>query len=252
MLIVPQDERFFGSTRGRIVALLRRDARTADELAQTLGLSDSAVRMHLAALERDGLAQRGGVRRGAGRPGPPGVTAGTGGRASKPAYTYVLTPKAERLFPKAYEPVLRDLLAVLAARLAPAARDDLLREVGRRLGAEPASRAALAAAPRARLEQAMAFFTELGGLPELEARNGAVGSDVDGQELVLRSHSCPLAAIVADHPEVCRVAEALLAEIIGAPVMEQCARGTRGVPLAPGEFPRCAFLVPAPAGEGTS
>ena len=213
MLIVPQDERFFGSTRGRIITLLRRGARTADELARTLGLTDSAVRMHLTALERDGLVHRGGVRRGTG----------------KPAYTYALTPKAERLFPKAYEHALRQLLDVLSARLPPAALDGVLREVGRRLAAEHAGRAALANEPRARLEQAMAFFTELGGLPEVAEQDGG---------LVLRSHSCPLAGVVSYHPEVCRLAEALLSEILGAPAREQCPRG---------EPPRCAFQVPPPA-----
>ena len=99
------DERFFASTRGHIVALLRRAGRTVEELAQALGLSGNAVRAHLATLERDGLVQQGGMRRG----------------SRRPAYAYRLTPRAERLFPRAYEPVLRHLLAVLAARLAPAA-----------------------------------------------------------------------------------------------------------------------------------
>lgn len=85
------DQRFFASTRGQVVALLRRSSRTVEELAQALGLTDNAVRAHLAALERDGLARQHGVRRGGG----------------KPAYAYELTTEAERLFPKAYVPVLR-------------------------------------------------------------------------------------------------------------------------------------------------
>src|SRR5207249_6425780 len=58
------DERFFASTRGRIVQLLRRATSTVDELAEALGLTDNAVRAHLAILERDGLVQQKGVRRG--------------------------------------------------------------------------------------------------------------------------------------------------------------------------------------------
>src|SRR5215210_9438667 len=85
------DKRFFASTRGRIVALLRRASRTVDELAAALDLTDNAVRAHLATLERDGLVEQRGVRRGRG----------------KPAYAYDLTSEAEALFPKAYEPVLR-------------------------------------------------------------------------------------------------------------------------------------------------
>ena len=50
--------RFLESTRGQVVLLLRRGARTVEELAQALGLTDNAVRSHLAALERDGLVRR--------------------------------------------------------------------------------------------------------------------------------------------------------------------------------------------------
>ena len=41
---MPLSQRFFASTRGRIVALLRRESRTVDELAQALDLTDNAVR----------------------------------------------------------------------------------------------------------------------------------------------------------------------------------------------------------------
>src|SRR5437899_13088388 len=88
------NRQFFVSTRGRIITLLRRGSRTVDELAQALSLTDNAVRTHLATLERDGLVRQRGARRGSG----------------KPAYVYDLTPEAEQLFPKAYGPVLHELL----------------------------------------------------------------------------------------------------------------------------------------------
>ncbi len=115
MAMTRWDQRFFSTTRGRIVALLRRATRTVDELADVLGLTDNAVRAHLATLERDGLVQQSGLRRGSG----------------KPAYAYDLTPEAERLFPKAYGPILGELLDVLAERLPPAELEELLRAVGR-------------------------------------------------------------------------------------------------------------------------
>ena len=113
------DQRFFASTRGQIVALLRRASRTVEELAQALGLTDNAIRAHLASLERDGLVRQQGVRRG----------------ARRPSYAYDLTPEADRLFPKPYAPVLGQLLDVLAERLEPAEVEALLRAVGRRLAA---------------------------------------------------------------------------------------------------------------------
>lgn len=55
--------RFVATTRGRIVGLLRRVSRTADDLASELGLTGNVVRAHLTALERDGLIRQQGLRR---------------------------------------------------------------------------------------------------------------------------------------------------------------------------------------------
>jgi predicted ArsR family transcriptional regulator len=203
------DQRFLASTRGRIVALLRRASRTVDELARALGLTDNAVRAHLATLERDGLVQQRGVRRGGG----------------KPAYAYELTPDAERLFPKAYGQVLRQLLDVLSERTAPEELEELLRAAGRRL---VAGRPVPAGDLPARVELARAALTELGGLAEVEEGDGT---------LVIRGYSCPLAAAVPGHPEVCRLAESLVTELVGVPVRERCDRD---------EPPRCCFEVEVP------
>jgi predicted ArsR family transcriptional regulator len=208
------DTKFFESTRGRIVVLLRRSGRTVEELARALGLTDNGVRAHLAVLERDGIArQRGSVRRGSG--------------GGKPAYVYELTSEAEELFPKAYEPVLGRLLDILAERLGPEESEALLRSVGRRLAE---GKNAPAGGTRARLESAAGVLNELGGLAELEERDGT---------LVIRGYSCPLAAVTPEHPEVCRMAQSLVAEVAGVPVRERCERG---------EKPRCCFEVATPDG----
>jgi predicted ArsR family transcriptional regulator len=92
------DRKFFESTRGKFVTLLRRSGCTVEDLARELGLTDNGVRAHLATLEREGA-------------------------------------------------------------------------------------------------------------------------------LVIRGHSCPLVAVTPDHPEVCRMAETLIAELAGIPVYERCDRG---------------------------
>ncbi len=203
------DEKFFESTRGRVVTLLRRSGRTVEDLARSLDLTDNGIRAHLAVLERDGIArQRGSVRRSSG--------------GGKPAYVYELTQEAEDLFPKAYEPTLRRLLDVLSDQLGPEESEALLRSVGRRLAGEHSTRADGA---HARLETAVEVLNELGGLAELEERDGAV---------VIRGYSCPLAGVTPEHPEVCRMAETLIAELAGVPVRERCDRGER---------PRCCFEI---------
>ena len=208
------DEKFFESTRGQIVTLLRRAGRTVDELAKVLGLTNNGVRAHLATLERDGVVhQHGSVR----------STSGGG----KPAYVYELTPEAENLFPKAYEPVLRRLLDVIAERLDPEEAEALLRTTGRRM---VEGRSAPADDARERLEAAVDVLNELGGLAELEVSDGG---------FVIRGYSCPLAAVTADHPEVCRMAETLIAELTGVSVHERCVRG---------EKPRCCFETASTGG----
>ena len=209
-----RDEKFFASTRGQIVTLLRRSGLTVEDLAGVLDLTDNGVRAHLAILERDGIVrQRGSVRRSSG--------------GGKPAYVYELTQEAEDLFPKAYEPTLRRLLDVLSDRLGPEESETLLRSVGRRLAEEHSTRADGA---HARLEAAVGVLNELGGLAELEERDGAV---------VIRGYSCPLAGVTPEHPEVCRMAETLITELAGVPVHERCDRGER---------PRCCFEI-ASAGD---
>jgi predicted ArsR family transcriptional regulator len=209
------DRKFFGSTRGRMVTLLRRRGQTVDELAAEVGLTNNGVRAHLATLERDGLVtQQGSVR------------SSNGG--GKPAYVYELTQEAEGLFPKAYEPTLRQLLDILSDQLGPEESEALLRLVGRRLAEEHSARSDGA---HARLETAVEVLNELGGLAELEERDGA---------LVIQGYSCPLAGVTPNHPEVCRMAETMIAELAGVPVREQCDRGER---------PRCCFEV-ASADDG--
>src|SRR5215218_7924775 len=171
-----RDQKFFEGTRGKVVTLLRRGGRTVEGLARELGLTDNGVRAHLDTLERDGIVrQRGSVRRGSG--------------GGKPALVYELTPEAEELFPKAYEPVLRELLDALAQRLGSEESEALLRSVGRSMaeGQAPATHSI-----RARLEAAVGVLNELGGLAELEERDGS---------FVIRGYSCPLAAVTPGHPE---------------------------------------------------
>lgn len=204
------NQRFFATTRGRLVLLLRRASRTVEDLAQALGLTDNAVRAHLATLERDGLVEQQGERRGAG----------------KPASIYALAPAAERLFPKAYEPVLHQLLDTLEARQRPEQIEELLGATGRHMAQ---SLSAPEGDLRARVGAAAEALNELGGLAEVEEGE---------REIWIQSQRCPLASIVPDHPEMCRLAEALVSELVGAPAQEQCDQGAS---------PRCRFAFAKPA-----
>jgi DeoR family transcriptional regulator, suf operon transcriptional repressor len=202
-------DRILESTRGRVLGLLRRSARTVGDLAAELELTPNAVRLHLSALERDGLVEQHGRRR-----------EWTG----KPAVVYRTTAEAETLYPKAYGLVLGELLEVLEERHDEAEVERLLRRAGARLGnAVDGGGSDL----RQRVEHAAAVLTELGGLAEVHE---------EGADLLIRGFSCPLANLTAEHPLTCRLAESLVTEIVGARARECCDRGER---------PRCAFRIAA-------
>jgi predicted ArsR family transcriptional regulator len=203
--------RLLESTRGKIIRLLREESRTVAELADALSLTDNAVRAHLATLERDGM-----VRQGPERPG-----------FRKPHFSYELTSEGEELFPKAYGPLLDRILTQLKERFDPQELDAALREVGHQMGVP--HRAPAVIALEERLEQAIKLLANLGGQARIEREDGKV---------FIRGIGCPLSEVTANHPEVCRLVERLLAEVIDAPVRESCQRGPS---------PRCRFEVEAVA-----
>jgi predicted ArsR family transcriptional regulator len=207
------NQRFLDSTRGRIVALLRCNTRTVEELAKALDLTDNAVRAHLATLERDGLVRQSGVRRGEG--------------AGKPSTVYELPAGAEVVFSRAYPPVLIAVLDEVVSRLPATEAEALLVGVGRRL-AEPLEPPA-AASREDRLRIAVEVLNALGGAAEVIEREGAT---------VIQGCGCPLASAVARRPETCRAVESLMSQVIGLSVRQCCRHGER---------PSCCFEVPAGA-----
>ena len=203
-------DRILEKTRARIVELLRLGAKTTDELAQALGLSDNAVRAHLATLERDGLVQSGGERRE--------------GRVGKPATIYEITPDAEPLFSQAYLPLLTSLLAALGERLPRAQLERLLVDVGARL-------AARLRRPTGDLGQrvhaASRLLNHLGGLSSVEKKGRGAG-------YLIQSHGCPVSVAVRERPEVCEAVVSLLSEVTGADVRSCCQRSGQ---------PSCCFEI---------
>jgi predicted ArsR family transcriptional regulator len=201
-----------GTTRERLIALLRRGRRTVEELAAALGRTDNAVRAQLEVLQREGVARAAAVRRD--------------GSVGKPAVIYDIDPAAEPAFSTAYAPVLAALLAELRDRPAPADVETALRNVGRRLASEPAlAPRSSAATLDARARQALSVFAALGAEADLERT---------AEGLMIRGYACPLSAAVHVEPKVCAAVEELVGAIVGAPVRECCDRADR---------PRCRFQI---------
>jgi predicted ArsR family transcriptional regulator len=203
-------ERILETTRGRVLALLRRGEMTADELAEALGLTDNAVRAHLATLERDGFIQPQAERRH--------------GRVGKPATLYQVSPDAEPLFSKAYVPLLTALLAALGERFTAKELSGLLAEAGSRLAADVAHASGELSH---RAQAASNLLNQLGGLCSVEEVEA-------GARYLIQGRGCPLGVAVKERPEVCEAIVTLLSELTGARVRSCCDRTGR---------PSCCFEV---------
>jgi Predicted transcriptional regulator len=201
------DSRFFESTRGRIVMLLRNGSRSVNNLAADLGLTDNAVRANLMALERDHLVE----------------SAGSVKTSRKPYAVYRLSDEARHLFPKSYDSLFNRLLEAVKNRFSPASITGLMHEVGKNV----ASGKTLS--PDANLEERLEYT-----LSALEDLGGSAVIEREGSKIRIKSESCPFADAVTEHPEVCRMAEAMVEDIVGLPVEEICDRkGT----------PKCCFAI---------
>lgn len=197
-----------GDARLAVLQAVRGGAETVNVVAAALGVTDNAVRGHLAALERDGLVrERGVVRRG--EPG-------------KPARQYEATLDADVALSRAYAKTLAALVEGLARRLSARQFRGVLADAGRRLVPPPAKHPGTV---EARVSVAAALLESLGGSVRATVRGRVGGVEGDG---------CPLAAAVAREPDTCLLVRELLAAHTGRAVAMQCHHGMR---------PRCAFEI---------
>jgi len=201
-----RQRRLSQGTSGQIVELLRRDALTIDEIASAIGVTRTAVRAQLAALQQHGDVEQRGLRRG----------------PSKPARIYGVTVEAELLLSRAYVPILTQLLHVLTNRMPRREFDAVMREVGRGL---MTGHAMPTGTLRERVLAASALLNGLGGTTEVKE---------EGSRFFIRGHGCPIAAATAKYPEACNAMESLLREFLGHSVTKCCDRYERR---------RCCFEV---------
>ena len=185
-----QADRFFQTTRGKIVAeLRRRHSASAVDLAQSFGLSPNAIRQQLVVLERDGLVVERSVRRG----------------PTKPTFEFSLTKDAEKLFPQQYDRMLGAVLREVREQSGPQAVTKIFEGIAKR-----AADVSQAGNADASTEGKLAALT--GHLQ----RNGVAAeySLIDGG-FALREHNCPYASVVSEHPEVCSVIHTVLDRTVG-------------------------------------
>ena len=189
-------------SRHAVLDLIRRGDRTVNTLAARLRISDNAVRVHLVALERDGLLKRSGIVRS--------------GSAGQPAAEYDITPAGELALSAAYAPAFTALAAAAAERLDARSRRALFTEAGRRLASTMKSQDSGTLQERA--EQCASLINTLGGSATISAGRGSA---------TLEGAGCPLAAAVRADPATCYLIEALLEGHTGVRAEQQCTHGDR-------------------------
>jgi predicted ArsR family transcriptional regulator len=179
-------DRFFESTRGKIVGALReRRSASAFDLAAQFGLSANAIRQQLVVLERDGLIAGRSVRRG----------------RTKPTVEYSLTSAAGRYFPQRYDKMLNAVLREIRS----AGGDGAVKAVFERIGKRSAERLGTSgdeAAAEDQLRKVVAALKASGVNAELQRTETGT--------LVLHEHACPYASVVAENPEACSAIHAIL------------------------------------------
>ncbi len=186
-------------TRRQIVELLRLGGGgTVEEMAEHLGLTRTAITTHLAALQADGLVARHGFRPG----------------RRRPSVLYILTAKADALFPKAYDAFAAAVLEEIK-REGPGELRTLLRRIGDRWIARDLPRVE-GLRGTARLERVREILAERGFLPELERTSAGY---------VLRERNCPVMQLALMHEEVCEMVHYWMEAIAGTQMVRvKCMR----------------------------
>ena len=197
------------SPRIAVLEAVRRGQDTVNALADALGVTDNAVRLHLVALERDGLLLR--------------TTTRGSGRVGQPAAAYRLTEAGELALSKAYAPALVALVSSITQRLDGRTKRALFVDAGQRLasGAGTADTGSLST----RAHACVALLAALGGCATVDARSSQATISGDG---------CPLASAVRADPGACTIIEALVEAYAGVKATQQCEHG---------DTPRCRFLL---------
>ena len=197
--------RVLGERQQDLLQLLQRhkEGCTADEIAEQLGITRTAVRQHLAALERDRYVTRGAPRRTAGRPG----------------FVYELTRDGRELFPRSYSWFSSLLLESLQQQNG----EDGLVEYLRKMASNLAARAAAASGqtPDRRIGTLATLMNELG--------YDADAATDDNGDTEVRAYNCVYHHLAEEYPALCAFDVELIRGISGRDVehVECMVRGGR-------------------------
>ncbi|WP_095195235.1 metalloregulator ArsR/SmtB family transcription factor [Pseudomonas sp. Irchel 3A7] len=158
-----------------------------DELAEHLAVTRTAIRQHLAALERDGLVLRGETR-------PTG---------RRPEQLYRLTDHAREQFPRQYQLLASALIDEVAEIIGPEALATLMRSLGRKLARDR--------------EQEVVDEVKIVEHMNQAGYEAEVFFRSSGDAQIV-AHNCVFHRLAAAHPVVCELDLALIGTLGGGEV----------------------------------
>ena len=203
-------------TRRHILEILKdRKEATIDEIVEALSnrigkITAVTVRHHLEILRGDGLVAAPTVRR---RSAP-----------GRPQYVYSLTPQAADYFPNNYQGLASGLLAQIKDQLPPAQVNKILDG----LASSMAGDAMIPDAPLdVRLDHVVTYLNS----------NGYAASwhQTESGEHILSVSNCPYEQVSCSNPELCKMDEHLIRNLIGSPAQR--------IQWQMDDQESCAFLI---------
>jgi predicted ArsR family transcriptional regulator len=171
-------------TKRALLDLLVRQEQTAEQLAETLSVSATAVRQHLGTLAGLGLVARRKAET----------------RGGRPAFLYRLSELGRGAYPKRHDLLIRELVATLIAREGEERALAIVTEAGRQLAERVAGE--LGAGSPDRIEASERIEAIVEWLEAEFAGEADVGRTPNGG-LRLVVHRCPFQAVSRVHPTVC-------------------------------------------------
>jgi predicted ArsR family transcriptional regulator len=189
---------FANTPAGRVLkAIQMRGQATIKDVAEDLGVTASAVRLHLTQLQARGAIRTAKVREGVGRP----------------YYVYSVTPEAHNLFYKDYGELTRLLLEEVGETEGSDALQRVLRRVSDRLAAMYRDQVW-----GRELADRVTSWADL-----LDQRGVAVQLEKTEEGYVLREYGCPYQNVAVENRAVCEMERQVMARLLGSGVeLTQC------------------------------
>ena len=178
--------------------LQRNPSATIKDLEILLGVTTTAVRQHLNALQASGYLDRREERSGVGRP----------------HYIYVATDAARELFACRCDVLALTMLQEMYGMVGAEQMGALLKRVGVRL-AEGYAENVTSPGLQHRIEELAAALAGQGVLTDV--------STVDGNAIALKMYNCPYHDLAIAHREICEMDQQMLEQVLGADVsLDDC------------------------------